>query len=143
MKTCVHSIFFTMPPEALRELYEGPPGGLLQRRLPNWVGSTRVGKQVGTMQLHTSCIHTNVTSNTITCPIPNPNQKKTKCRPRIPNPNTKPANSRKGRLFAGSALGLEILHYPLNLTQCFSVCVIMCSIALYPPIYPPISNPPK
>ena len=60
----------------------------------------------------------NVTSQTIICPNPNPNQKnKHKFGPRIPNPNTKFRNSRKGRLFAGLVLGLGILDYTLNLTQ--------------------------
>ena len=59
-----------------------------------------------------------MTSQTIIYPKPNPIQKN--------NPNFEPqisilsmwySNTRKGRIFAGLALGLGILDYTLNLTQ--------------------------
>ena len=59
-------------------------------------------------------------------PNPDPNQKNNpKCRPRILNPDTKVTDNRKGRLFEGLVLGLGILDYPLNLSQC--LCNDVCS----------------
>ena len=85
-----------------------------------------------------NCTYSNVTSQTITYPKPNPNQKNNpKYMPRIPNPNITFINSCKGRLFAGLVLGLGILDCPLNLTQCFSVCITMCIVVLCPPVLEP------
>ena len=51
-------------------------------------------------------------------PNPNPNQKNNpKCRPRIPNPNTKAATRPKRRRVAALVLGLGILDTALYLNQ--------------------------
>ena len=78
----------------------------LRARRSNYTGTNSTGFSPA----RHNCAHANVTSQTITYSNPNANQKNnTKCRPRILNPNVKPANIRKGRLFAGLALGLRIL----------------------------------
>ena len=60
----------------------------------------------------------NVTSQTIICPNPKPNQKhKHKFGPRIPNPNTKSIDRRKDRLFEALVLGLGVLDTTLYLNQ--------------------------
>ena len=64
-----------------------------------------------------TCTHTNVTSQTIIYPNPNPNQKNLKFGPRIPNPNTEVTDIRKGRLSTALVLGLGILDSALYLTQ--------------------------
>ena len=51
---------------------------------------------------------------------------------RISNPNAKPANSRKGRLFTGLALGIGIrgLHLGFFLFGLGLGCTMVCDVAL-------------
>ena len=66
------------------------------------------------LRCETYFILTNVTSQTIIYPNPNPNQKKFKFGPQILNHNTIILNIRKGRIFAGLVLGLGIWGPNLN-----------------------------
>ena len=65
-----------------------------------------------------NCTWPNAMSQTITHLNHNPNNKKPKFRPGIPNLNVRIMNSCKGKLLVFLVLGWGILDYPLNLTQC-------------------------
>ena len=68
----------------------------------------------------THCVHASVTlQHNITLTLPN-HEKVTKFGTRIPNPNAKARNSRKGRLLAALALGLGILDSEPTLTLAYA-----------------------